>query len=176
MGRLQVHPRRTRPVRLGAIQTAVHPRVGRLCPDPQRIRGQAPAHLSQPQHRWPPGIRAARRGPPANPGQVTTESRSPAGRSGRPRDPRALSRPDPNRALPFAPRLRTSPHDGWSSRSQESVPKNGTIRLPLTRADSWSSNGPQTYVLSRSSRAAVRSRPRAKPREEISRAASRAVW
>jgi len=79
-------------LRLGALQTAVHPRVGRLRRDPQKIRGQAPAHLSQPQHSWPPGLRAARGSPAENPGQVTTQWRRPAGHRGRPRDPRTLSR------------------------------------------------------------------------------------
>ena len=55
-------------------------------------RRQAPAHLSQSRHSRPPGIRAARGGPPANHRQVTAEWRSPAGRRGRPRNPRALNR------------------------------------------------------------------------------------
>ncbi len=92
MGRLQIHPRRTRAVRLGAVQATVHPRVGRLRRDSQELRGQAPAHLGQSQRSRPAGIRAARGGPAANHGPVTTEWPPQVDHHGQPRGRRALSR------------------------------------------------------------------------------------
>ncbi len=71
---------------LSTLESAGHVQIRK------RFVGKYPRTSASLQPSRPPGIRAARGGPPANRGQIPAEWRRQIGRRGRPRDPRTLSR------------------------------------------------------------------------------------